>query len=481
MTLGERNKNMIDEQQKHRWWALVVLGLGLLITIVDASVVNIAAPAIQKDYGATMVQVELVISAYTMVFAATLILFGKMGAKYGFRRFEMIGAGLFGLASALVALSPSVHFMIVMRAVEGLGGAMIGPAGLALIHHIFKGKDRAIAFGIWGAVAGAGAAIGPLLGGYAVAFLSWEFAFWINVPFCILIILGARKFIVEFKSEDADQAEIDYFGAAIVGLALLGIVFGLIQGPHWGWWHARTSVGLLGVSPVPWLIAGGLILASIAFPEWVKRRKRQGKAPIFDLNLFKYRSFRSGLETSLFRQISQFALILTLAIFLQKGLGFSAWETGLVTMPAAIAGFIAGPLGGRFANRVGAKPIVILGIALQIIAAVVVMMILGPNVTGKELAIPVFIMGLGVALAASQLTNEVLAEVPEESAGDAGAANATVRQLGNSLATPMVGGLLAFGVADSLVAAFFFSLIALVLSFTLPNVRPSGSRAPSGE
>jgi len=470
--LGASTGAEVDRQHKVRWLALLVLGLGLFVAVVDSSVVNVATPAMQQEFQATESQMLLVVMIYSLVFASFLLLFGKVSHRLGLRRLMALGAALFGLSSLLIALAPSMEFVNGMRAVTGVAAAMGGATGLALVHTIFKGPDRALAFGIWGAIASLGAVLGPALGGWAVTYYSWRLAFIINVPVCLFIVVGAYLWITEVRHESTSS--IDYAGAAMIGLGLFAMILALIYEPTWGWWTAESDLSLLGISPVPWLLLLGIILTLVVFPHWLRHREAQGKEPIFDLGLLEFHSFRGGMLTSLARQIAQFASVYALAIYLEETAGWTAKQTGQVFLISAIGAVIAGFLSGWLANRWGTKPVIIAGKAVMAVAVLWILAVIGTGVSLEMLLVPLFLLGLSIGLVRAQLSSVVMTEVPLTSAGDASAAKSAIGRVGNSLGAALVGILIAISINHVLVTSLLFIAVALALAFTLPNVKKGG-------
>ena len=461
-----------NKQHKVRWLALLVLGLSLFAGVVDSSVMNVATPAIQEEFNASESQIVILVTIYSLVTASFLQLFGKIGGKVGLRLLQALGIGLFGLSTLMIALAPSLWFMSGMRAFAGLAAAMAGASGLALVNSIFKGKDRFLAFGIWGATGSLGFALGPVLGGWAVTNYSWRLAFLINVPICLFVIIGCYLWISEVKHENIGS--IDYAGAAIVGLGLFAIILALIQGPTWGWWTAKTSLSILGISPVPWLLVLGLTMILIVFPHWTRYLKVHGKEPIFDLRLLEFHSFRGGMLASLAHQIAQFAPIYALAIYLEETAQWSASETGLVFVASAIGGVIAGFISGWLANRWGTKPVVVGGKVLMGISILWILMVIDDKISPEMLLGPLFLFGLSIGLAASQLNTIILTDVPLSSSGDASAAKSTIGAVGNSFGAAFVGILIVISINDVLIMVLLFIIIALALALTLPNVKKGG-------
>jgi MFS family permease len=414
----------------------------------------------------------ILVTIYSLVTASFLLLFGKIGSKYGLRLLQASGTGLFGLSSLMIALAPSLWFMSGMRAIAGLAAAMSSASGLALVHSIFKGRERSLAFGIWGATASLGVAIGPVLGGLAVTYFSWRLAFLINVPVCILAVIGSYLWITEVKHENVGA--IDYAGAAIIGFGFFTIILALILGPTWGWWTAKTSLSILGISPVPWLLVLGFTLTLVVYPHWARYLEARGKEPIFNLGLLDLHSFRGGMLASLARQIAQFVPIFALAIYLEETAHWPASETGLVFVASAIGGVIAGFASGWLANRWGSKPVMIAGKLIMAASILWVLVIIDESISLDMLLGPLFLFGVSIGLAAAQLTTVIMTDVPLSSAGDASAAKSSISPVGNSLGAAFVGILIVISINDVLIMALIFVFIALALAFTLPNVKKGG-------
>lgn len=466
-----------ERQHRLRWLALLSLGLGFVMTIIDVSVVNVTTPAIQDYFNATATQMEWVVAAYTVTFAALLLPFGRLASKQGLKLYQWTGAGLFGLASLGIALAPSIQLVNVFRVVEGIGAAANGVTGIALLNHIFKGEERAKAFGIWGALAGLGVAVGPILGGVAVDMLQWQFAFFINVPIAVLVIIGTFLFVNEIK--DPSDQPFDMRGALLIGGAMLLGVFSLIQGPSWGWVLPKddSTPTLIGLSPVVYTMTLAVILGLIAYPHWFQKLKAAGRTAIFDIELFRLKSFRGGMMASFFRQIAQFAVAYGVAIYLQEVAGFSALQTGFAFLGMAITCVIGGLVSGRIAGRSGTRPVVLGGLILQVLGTLVVALVLAAQAGFWPVFLALAFFGLGQSGAAAQLNSVVLADVPVEESGDGGAANSTIRQLGNSVGTALVGGAAAINPALVMVLAILIGGVAVFVAFGLPNVKGGGGIA----
>jgi MFS family permease len=283
----------MQSEGRGRWLGLAMLSLGVSMIIVDATIVNVAVPSIIRDLKLDSTAAEWVNAIYTLVFAALLVTLGRMGDVLGRRALYLGGLVLFVLASMVAGVASSGEMLIGARLVQGLGGAMILPATQSILNDNFRGRDRAIAFGIWGAVIGGMAAIGPLLGGWLTTNLSWRWAFFLNLPVGILAIIGTLVYIRESRDEDS-KLGFDLPGFILITLGLGGIVFGLIEGRTYGWWALNAShpFGILdwrwplaSISVVPIAIGVG-VAATVLFAIVEIRRQRAERFFLFDFSLW---------------------------------------------------------------------------------------------------------------------------------------------------------------------------------------------------
>lgn len=432
---------------KGRWLAMVFISLGVSMIMVDASVINVALPTIIRDIGLTATEAEWANSIYPLVFAALLITFGRTGDRFGRRRLFMLGAVVFIVASILVALSGSGTELISARVLQGVGGALMLPTSLALVNATFTGKDRAMAFGLWGATIGATAAIGPLLGGWLTTYYSWQWAFYINVPIGIVLLVGTW-FVVQESKEVDPETGVDLAGIALSALGLGLLVFALIEGQAYGWWTATEDAALGpwqisagGLSPVPVAFAlSALLLGSFLLVE--QRRARAGRIVLLDLSLFGIRSFGWGNIVALIVAFGEFGLVFALPLFLQSTLGLSAVATGGLVATIAVGVFFSGPTAGILAARMGSRLVVRLGMLLEVVGMVMVAVVVSPTVSWWALVPGLLIYGAGVGFASAQLTNVLLQDIPVDKSGQASGAQSTTRQVGSALGVAVMGAIL---------------------------------------
>ena len=269
-----------------KWFGLFFVALGVAMIIVDATIVNVSVPSIIDDLGITSSQAQWVQEAYTLVFAAFLLMFGRLADRWGRLRLFLLGVVIFVLASVLAAVADSGGQLIAARLVQGIGGALMLPTSLSIINAGFRGKDRAIAFAVWGGTIGGTAALGPLLGGWLTTDFSWRWAFGINVPLGLIVFFGALVFVKESKDTSAETG-VDVIGAllSVVGIGL--IVFGLIEGRNYGWWSTLGEPALggvtwgWGISPVPVAFAAGLAALAV-FALFAALATWPGYTPLYD-------------------------------------------------------------------------------------------------------------------------------------------------------------------------------------------------------
>ena len=330
---------------RSRWLGLVALTLGVAMIIVDATILNVAIPSIIRDLGIGITQAEWANSIYSLVFASLLISVGRLGDVAGRRLVFLAGLVVFAAASVLTARASSGTILLTGRLLQGVGGALILPSTLSIVNATFRGRDRAVAFGIWGSVIGGMAALGPLVGGWFTTNLSWRWAFYINLPIAAVAFAGALVFLGESRDPDARRG-VDLPGVLLSTVGFAGVVFGLIEGQTYGWWAAKQpflSVTLGGVSVVPLAFAVG-VAALAAFWAVERRRARRGRPVLVDLTLFRIASFRNGSIAVTIVGLGELGLVFVIPLFLQSVLGLSAFRTGVVLVALAGGAFLAGGL-----------------------------------------------------------------------------------------------------------------------------------------
>ncbi|GAA2173024.1 DHA2 family efflux MFS transporter permease subunit [Agrococcus versicolor] len=428
---------------RSRWLGLVCISVAVALIIVDSTIVNVAIPSIVDDLGITSTQVQWVQESYTLVFAALLLVFGALADRLGRRRMLLIGVTIFSLASVLAALAPTGDLLIGARVIQGVGGAMILPTTLSIINATFRGKDRGIAFAVWGSTIGGMAAVGPLLGGWLTTAFSWRWAFGINVPLGALIVVGLLVFVAESRDADARDG-IDVVGALLAVLTTGAFVFGLIEGRTYGWWTATEDVLAwwpLDLSPVP-IAFGVALVAGIAFVRWGLRRERAGRSTMLAFGLLRIPSFRNGNVAAMIVSLGEFGIILSLPLWLQGVLGYDALQTGLVILALAVGSFVASGAAGAFGSRATPVGIVRAGLVAEVVGLLAVALAIQPDSAWYAIVPGLFVYGFGVGLATAQLTNVVLQDVPVQQSGQGSGTQSTARQIGSALGIAVLGTIL---------------------------------------
>lgn len=433
---------MTPTSSRTRWLGLVFISIAVALIIVDSTIVNVAIPSIVDDLGISSTEVQWVQETYTLVFAALLLVFGTLADRFGRRRILLIGVVIFALASVLAALAPTGELLIASRIVQGLGGAMILPASLSIINATFRGRERAIAFAVWGSTIGGMAAVGPLLGGWLTTYFSWRWAFGINVPLGLVILIGVIVFVTESREEGIPR-RIDIVGALLSILLFASLVFGLIEGRTFGWWASDTPPDwwTWDVSPIPFAFALS-IAALAAFIAWGVHRERQGRSTMLAFGLLRIPSFRNGNIAALIVSLGEFGIILSLPLWLQAVLGYDALQTGFVILALAVGSFVASGFAGAFGNRISPVTIVRVGILAEIVGLVIVALSISVTAEWWHIVPGLFVYGFGVGLATAQLTSVVLKDVPLEQSGQGSGTQSTARQIGSALGIAILGTIL---------------------------------------
>ena len=408
--------------------------------------------------GLSLSDAQWVNGIYAVVFAALLLTAGRLGDRLGRRRLFIVGLVIFMVGSLLATSAGSGGALIAARVVQGVGGAAILPATLSTVNATFRGRDRAVAFGIWGAVISGMAAFGPLLGGWLTTSFSWQWIFIVNIPFGILVLIGAIL-TVENTRATITAPGLDVDGLLLSSIGFGAVVFAMIEGSSLGWWAPKTDFTLLGwswpasapVSPVPVVGAIG-IAALVLFVLWERHRGHNGRSAILDLTLFSVPTFRWGNLTALCIATGEFGLLFVLPLFIVNVVGLTTLGAGLVLAAMGVGAFASGASARHFAERFGAVNVVVLGLSLEIVGLVLTALFLTPSLSPWILALFLVVYGLGLGLASAQLTGTVLADIPVAQSGQGSATQSTVRQVGSALGTALIGAVLVAGLAQAVPA-----------------------------
>ena len=445
----------ISENFFKKWASLIVLSLALAVIVIDTTILNVALSSIIRDLKTNIQSIQWVITSYALMLAAFTILGGRLGDFFGRKKMFIVGAITFAIGSFLASISTNVGLLIAGESIiEGIGAALMMPATASLLVSNFKGRDRAIAFGIWGGVAAASSAIGPILGGYLTSHYSWRWAFRINIFVVLLLVLSS--FLIKDAKDTEEKPSLDLFGVIISSLSLLSIVFGLIKASDYGWFTAKQQLVLFGqtlnlgsLSAVPLFILAGVI-GLIAFIFWEKHLEAKGGTPLVSLELFKNRQFTSGSIVTASMSVGFSGMIFALPVFFQAVRGYDAFHTGMALLPMSLALLVGAPFSAFISKKVKPKYLVQTGLVVGAAGLLVTMFSLHLNSTILDMIPGLVIYGFGMGLVFAQINNIVLSAVSVQQSGEASGVNNTFRQLGTTLGSAIIGTILLINLTANL-------------------------------
>lgn len=432
-----------------RWIGLVFISMAISLVIIDGTIVNTIFPKIIEALKINSVEVQWVQESYVLVFAALLLVWGSVADRIGRRRLLIIGILIFIAASVWAGFSETSSQMILARILQGFGGSMVLPTTLSLVNANFQGKERGIAFAVWGATIGGMVAVGPVLGGWLATSFGedgWRLAFNINLPIGLLIVAGLMLFVSESKTEKQSGAP-DVVGALLSVFMFLTLVFGLIEGRTYGWWSVNKefvigswSWGDPGFSVIPVSLFLSLVFG-VLFVLWEKSREKAGKQVILDLNLFSVNSFRNGSIAALIISMGEFGILFAIPLWLQNVIGISPVDAGLVLLWLAGGAFLASGIGGALSGKLAPAMAVRIGVGLELVGVVGVAIFANPDSFWPIVGF-LFLYGIGIGLATAQLTGVIMVDVPMNKIGQASGSQSTVRQVGSALGIAVLGTVL---------------------------------------
>ena len=430
------------------WTALYVLAAAQFLMVLDQAVMNVSISQLVADFDTNVSTIQAVITLYSLVMAALMIAGGKIGDIIGRRRAFGIGHCVYGVGTVLTAVSWSVPVLTLGWSVlEGIGAALVLPALAALTARTYEGKQRAVAYGVLGGVAGAGIAVGPIVGGWMTTNLSWRVVFAGEAIVVAGILLSLKRLPAD---KGREGAQLDGVGAALCSLGLGLIVFGVLEASAWGWLQPRNSpIEPFGFSLTPFVVAAGMSLLWV-FRAWERRREASGDEPLVHFGLLGIAPLRGGLSMFLFQNLILMGIFFTIPLYLQIVQGFDAFETGLRMLPVSVALFVTALLGSRLAGRFAPRTIVRAGVALLFVASILMLSTIEPKLDQPAFGVAMAVFGVAMGLIVSQLGNVVQSAVGEADRSEAGGLQYTAQQLGASLGTALIGAV----VISSLAGAF---------------------------
>ncbi|MPQ97570.1 DHA2 family efflux MFS transporter permease subunit [Modestobacter sp. I12A-02628] len=417
-----------------KWLPLAAICTGTFMLLVDVTIVNVALPDLAADLGTSSSQLQWVVDVYALALAALVLGAGSLADLFGRRRLYLGGLGLFAVASLACGLAPSADLLVAARAVQGVGGAAMLATTIALINTSYEGRDRGTAFGVWGAVVGAAAALGPILGG-ALSELSWRWIFFVNLPVTVLAVALTLIAVEESRRDGAPRPDVP--GIVLFSLGIGGVVYGLVEAGGGSWGDA--------------LVWGPIAAGLVVLAAWVLVERRVA-APMLDVSLFAERSFTGIMLGALLLNAAAFSSSLYTSLWLQSILGLSPLQGGLVFVPLSLVSFVVAGAAGRFLQTL--SPRLVLGGGLVVVGAgSLLLALVGPGSSWPVLLPGLAVLGLGVGIANPTLASAALATVPRERSGMASGAVNTFRQLGFALGVAVLSTVFTARAASSLADA----------------------------
>jgi len=456
-------------------WTLGIVSVALFMVVLDNLVVSVALPTIHRDLGASIQSLEWTVNAYVLAYAVLLLTGAALGDRFGRKRMFLVGLAVFTAASAAAALAPTTDLLVAARAVQGAGAAIVTPLTLTLLAEAFPQEKRGMAIGVWSGISGIAVAIGPLIGGAVIQGISWHWIFWINVPIGMIMAPLAIRWLKESRGP---YGTLDLPGLALASAGAFGIVFGLVRAQSLGW----TSTTVLTS-----MIAGAVLLVGFVV------RERRTAEPMLPMSFFAKRSFAVTNVASLTMYFGMFGSIFFLSQYIQIVLHNTPLQAGLKLLVWTGATMVVAPLAGIYSERLGSRPFMVAGLALQAGALAWLASVISTNLSYSGMIIPFLMAGAGMALVFAPSANAILSSVRTEQAGQASGANNAIREVGGvlgvavlasvftgagSYASPnaFVSGLLpAVWVGAAVLAAG--ALVVLVLPF---QVLTSADSEPAG-
>ncbi len=432
-----------------KWGVLVVLGAAQFLMVLDQAVMNVAISQLVEDFDTTVTTIQMVIALYALVMAGLMLTGGKLGDLWGRRRAFTIGLVIYGIGSGLTAASWSVpSLMLGWSILEGIGAALVMPALVALVAGNYKGADRAIAYGVLGGVAGAGIAVGPILGGWMTTDFTWRLVFIGEVVVALGILFGTR--MIREPEREQGKPGLDWVGSVLSASGLALIVFGVLQASNWGWLAPRASpIEPFGFSLTPFVIAAGALVLG-GFVSWERRREEHGLPPLVHLGMLRIRALRGGISMLLAQNLILMGIFFTIPLYLQIVQGLDALETGVQMLPASAGLFLAAIAGSALAKRFAPRGLVRVGLLIVLASIAMLLGTIEPELDSGAFLAATGVLGIGMGLIVSQLGNVVQSAVGDADRSEAGGLQNTAQQLGSSLGTALLGAI----VISGLIAAF---------------------------
>ncbi|HSX14675.1 MAG TPA: MFS transporter [Candidatus Saccharimonadales bacterium] len=448
-----------------KWTVVILLGMAQFVMVLDSTVMNVSISTVVADLHTSVTALQAAITFYTLTMAAFMLLGGKLGDVWGRKRAFTIGAIIYALGSFITAISPNIATLFIgWSVIEGLGAVLVIPAIAALVASNYHGKDRMVAYAIIGAVSGAAAAAGPLIGGYVTTYLSWRYVFVAEVFIMAIILLFGSKIA---DALGAIKTKIDVPSVLLSASGLFFLVFGMLQSKTWGWVQPRAipTVGGHEIAPLGISLVAYLILVGILILYWFFNRQRMleqsNRNPLLKTSMLSIKRLRSGLGVLAAQYMITASVFFVIPVYLQMTLGLDALQTGIKILPLSIAVILCSIVGTRLSSKWPPKKIVRTGQFLLVIGALTLVGSVATELKSGFFLVGMFLVGSGLGLLASQLGNINMSSVDESQSAEVGGLQGVFQNLGSSFGTALIGSIL--------VATLTTAFVANVNTSTLPS------------
>jgi EmrB/QacA subfamily drug resistance transporter len=409
-----------------KWWTLGAVAFGLFMVMLDNTIVTVALPTIRRELDIRVSELEWIVTAYTLTFAAFILIGGKLADLLGRRLMFNVGLAIFTISSLLCGLAGSINLLLGARAIQGVGAAIMIPSTLSIVTATFPPRQRGTAIGVWAGTAGMALAIGPLLGGILTQQLSWHWIFFVNVPVGVLAIVVSRIVIVESRDTSHEQG-LDLPGLLSSGLSLFALTYALIEGDNKGW-----------TSP---LIIGLFVLSGVLMFVFIVLELHQ-RLPMLELSLFRIGNFVGSVLVALLVSLAMFGVFFFMSLYIQNIIGYSPTRAGASFLPMTVLVIIVAPFAGRYSDRIGSRWLMAGGMALVAVSLYLFSRV-GLHTTYPQLLPAMIIGGIGMPMAMSPTTAAAMATVPVDKAGVGAGVLNSFRQVGGSLGIALLGAIMA--------------------------------------
>jgi len=434
-----------------KWAPLAILAAAQFLMVLDQAVMNVSISQLVEDFDTDVTTIQAVITLYSLVMAALMVTGGKLGDIVGRRRAFTVGLVIYLTGSALTAASWSVLVLgLGWSVLEGVGAALVLPALAALIAGNYEGRERVVAYAVIGGVAGAGIAVGPVLGGWATTALSWRVVFVGEVVVALLICAFVRR--LHDAGRTGPRPQLDWVGSLLSAAGLGLVVVGVLNASTWGWVSPKDSpIEPFGFALTPFVVAaGGVVLWG--FRAWQATRERHDRDPLVHFALLAVQTLRSGLSTFLAQNLILMGIFFIVPLYLQLVQGLDALETGIQMLPVSITMVVTSLAGSTLASRFAPRGIIRVGLAVILVAVFWLLATIEPTLDSANFALAMGLLGIGMGLIASQLGNVVQSSVGPEDRSEAGGLQYTAQQLGSSLGVALIGAIVLTGLAQNFVS-----------------------------